>query len=169
MKAVILDLDHTLVHAVHPKEDVLKEQAFTFTPAKKPYNVYKRPFLDEFMEFCFQTFDKVLIWSAGTEDYVEGILANCNIPILRKKKLFRIITRSTFNKHSKNISHILTHPELEESKIFFVDDKIDSIKGASALCHLVKAEPFRYYEYRGDSYLLYLQAYLSSLLKSMGE
>ena len=168
MKAIILDLDRTLIHSVSPKKDVIKQQTFTLQLAPKDiYHVYKRPLLDDFFAFCFQNFDQVMVWSSGTEDYVEGILACCQIPILKEKELFRIITRDTFDKHSKDISHILTHPELKESDIFFVDDKLDVIKGLNERCYLIEAEPFNYYEYAGDRYLEYLKTFLASILESL--
>ena len=168
MKVLILDLDHTLIHSVDPKEDIFDKPAFALHLSEKSiYNIYKRPFLEEFLNFCFEKFDRIIIWSAGTLDYVEGILTHCRLPVLEQEKLFRLITRDTYNKHSKDLSHILTHPELKDSWIFFVDDKLDRVKGVTEKCQLVKAEPFYYYDYAGDTYLSFLQSYLDCMLKTL--
>lgn len=62
---LVLDLDETLVHA-RPAS----------IPGRRPdfvsggHSVYKRPFLDEFLQSCSQHFE-LAVWSAGGKDYVE--------------------------------------------------------------------------------------------------
>lgn len=34
----------------------------------------KRPYLDEFIDFCFEHFERVIVWSAGKRDYVHCIV-----------------------------------------------------------------------------------------------
>ena len=34
----------------------------------------KRPHLDEFLDFCFEHFEKVIVWSAGQRDYVHALV-----------------------------------------------------------------------------------------------
>jgi TFIIF-interacting CTD phosphatase-like protein len=34
----------------------------------------KRPHLDEFLDFCFEHFEKVIVWSAGQRDYVHKLV-----------------------------------------------------------------------------------------------
>ena len=36
----------------------------------------KRPHVDDFIDHCFETFDMVIIWSAGTEKYVNKVVEN---------------------------------------------------------------------------------------------
>ncbi|XP_021908718.1 uncharacterized protein LOC110822810 isoform X2 [Carica papaya] len=48
--------------------------------------VFKRPFCDEFMSFCFERF-KVGIWSSALERNVEGVL-DCVMGYFKSKLLF---------------------------------------------------------------------------------
>ena len=69
MKLLILDLDETLIHAV---EKPLEHKADFKTDF---YYVYKRPFINEFIEFCFQTF-KVGIWTTAGEYFARDVVSN---------------------------------------------------------------------------------------------
>lgn len=93
-KNIVLDIDATLVHTHGDDDDFKKLKLFnnskiinhrgriytmllkdvTHVPGSgeemKLYGVY-RPYLKEFIEFCFDYFDNVIIWSAGKEKYVE--------------------------------------------------------------------------------------------------
>lgn len=66
MKLLILDLDETLIHAV---EQPLERTADFKTDF---YYVYKRPFVNEFLEFCFQTF-KVGVWITAGEYFARDV------------------------------------------------------------------------------------------------
>ncbi len=66
-KLLILDLDETLIHATEEKSE--READFLVGQ----YFVYKRPFLDEFLEFCFENFD-VAVWTTATKSYAGEIL-----------------------------------------------------------------------------------------------
>lgn len=65
---LILDLDETLVYAC-PKGSAEKCDFET-----EKYCVVKRPYLDNFLEFCFSNY-QVAIWTTGGEEYAEAI---CN-------------------------------------------------------------------------------------------
>ena len=66
-KLLILDLDETLIYAT---EERLEREA-DFCACQ--YFVYKRPFLEAFLEFCFENFG-VAIWTTATKSYAEEIL-----------------------------------------------------------------------------------------------
>ncbi len=66
-KLLILDLDETLIFAT---EEKLGRQA-DFLVGQ--YFVYQRPFLESFLEFCFEHFE-VAIWTTATKSYAEEIL-----------------------------------------------------------------------------------------------
>lgn len=68
-KLLVLDLDETLIYAT--EERLEAEPDF----AVGQYYVYKRPFLKEFLEFCFDNFE-VAIWTSSTRNYAEGIVKN---------------------------------------------------------------------------------------------
>lgn len=93
-KNIVLDIDATLVHTHGDDEEYLNLNLFTnpkmlkyrgrtycmslidvTSPPgtgeeMKLYGIY-RPYLKEFIDFCFEYFDNVIIWSAGKKKYVE--------------------------------------------------------------------------------------------------
>jgi len=71
---IILDLDNTLIHSIY---NCKCYGDFTFDG----YSIYKRPYLEKFIDYCFTNFDHVIIWSLGGREYVESIIDN----ILGKK------------------------------------------------------------------------------------
>jgi hypothetical protein len=93
-KNIVLDIDATLVHTHGDDEEYLNLNLFTnpkmlkyrgrtycmsLTDVTSPpgtgeemklYGIY-RPYLKEFIDFCFEYFDNVIVWSAGKKKYVE--------------------------------------------------------------------------------------------------
>jgi len=67
-KLLVLDLDQTLIHATEERLD--RDEDFKLFE----YHVYKRPHLDEFLEFAFSTFD-VGVWTSSGEQYAQGIVS----------------------------------------------------------------------------------------------
>jgi RNA polymerase II subunit A small phosphatase-like protein len=66
---LILDLDETLIHA----SKTLIHEEYDFKVFH--YYVYKRPFLDNFLEICAENF-QLAIWSSASDDYVAEIVKN---------------------------------------------------------------------------------------------
>lgn len=94
-KTIVLDLDETLVHTfgetdtlkkikllTDPRHIELRRECFIldFYDARegKQYHLWgiKRPYLDEFLENCFNLFDIVIVWTAGSTDYADAIVNN---------------------------------------------------------------------------------------------
>ena len=63
---LILDVDETLIHAT--KKELSQKVDFKIFD----YNVYKRPFLDEFLKEVKSNF-LLAIWSSASDDYVEQV------------------------------------------------------------------------------------------------
>jgi len=67
---LILDIDGTLVHT-------MAHDGFFEGPDYEDLDLrlcsYKRPGLDDFIEFCFTHFQSVSLWTAGTQEYAEFI------------------------------------------------------------------------------------------------
>lgn len=83
-KLLILDLDETLIHSV---ETPFEHQAdFCFGK----FYTYKRPYLREFLEFCFEHFE-VAVWTSSTTAYAEEIVKNI---LTAEQKLTFLWTRS---------------------------------------------------------------------------
>ena len=122
-RCLILDLDHTLLHSVNRDKDKISQPNFSY----KDYNIYLRPQLEKFLEYCFNSVPYIIIWSAGTEDYVNFCVAN----LPGKYQYYRIIHRNTYETVRKDVSLILTDPRLNECSFVFVDDTPDRITGIS--------------------------------------
>lgn len=69
LKLIILDLDETLIHAT---ESALEREADFRTEL---YHVYKRPYVDEFLYFCFQYF-KVGVWTTAGRYFAQDVIKN---------------------------------------------------------------------------------------------
>lgn len=92
-KVIVLDLDSTLINTQESFESFkslnimkkpellhLKHRCYCIklfdTEDGSRYDFWgiKRPHLDEFLLFCFNYFKIVIVWSAGTRDYVNAIV-----------------------------------------------------------------------------------------------
>lgn len=68
-KLLILDIDETLVYATESKLDIAEDfQAWK-------YFIYKRPYLNEFLEEVSKYY-KLAIWSSASDDYVKIVSKN---------------------------------------------------------------------------------------------
>lgn len=86
-KNIILDLDETLVHTHENEYDGTFENLYKYKNEEYMVNFtdlmengditttkmwgIRRPYFQKFIKFCFDNFDNVIIWSAGTERYVK--------------------------------------------------------------------------------------------------
>ena len=84
---VVLDLDETLLHTTKmdsydlcnnellQSTEGVKMSIFTLSHSRNNYRVlFHRPYLDMFIDFCFRNFARVIIWSAGSLQYVQAIV-----------------------------------------------------------------------------------------------
>jgi hypothetical protein len=69
---IILDLDETLVYTSLVKIQGMKPMLKFYHSGLKHY-IYKRPYIEEFLKFCFENFD-VAVWTAAEEHYARMIL-----------------------------------------------------------------------------------------------
>ncbi|GAB2302136.1 hypothetical protein Dimus_036153 [Dionaea muscipula] len=84
-KLIVVDLNGLLVHRTH--------RYLGKVPSNRKHDalfgnqlVYKRPFCEEFMNFCLERFE-IGLWSSGKEHNVDGVL-DCVLKGLRSKLLF---------------------------------------------------------------------------------
>ncbi len=92
-KAIVLDLDETLIHTfdstdsaktlrllTDPRHIEIRKECYIldFYDARedKQYHMWgiRRPYLDEFLDFCFNKFGLVIVWTAGSADYADAIV-----------------------------------------------------------------------------------------------
>ena len=159
-KLLILDLDETLIYAT---EENL-ERAPNFSVGQ--YFVHKRPFLDEFLEFCFENFE-VAIWTTATKLYAEEILQtilkeNQNLKFLwtRERCTFAFDAEEREHYFVKKMYKLRRRGQKLES-VIVVDDSPNVWKCSYG--NLIRVKKFE-----GDSTddeLRVLPAYLKKLLK----
>jgi RNA polymerase II subunit A small phosphatase-like protein len=74
---LILDLDGTLIFSSTEYKSCSKLCTLTLYPATI-YHVYKRPYLDYFLDFCSNHF-QIAIWTAASHSYATEIVRNLNV------------------------------------------------------------------------------------------
>lgn len=85
-KTIVLDLDETLVHSCEEMADIrylnfkdgqVSERFYQMqlqNQYQTPMWGVTRPHTKEFLNFCFDYFDSVIVWSAGLPAYVDSIV-----------------------------------------------------------------------------------------------
>lgn len=145
-KNIVLDIDETLVYSHEEVDNLVKLGLFTNN--KLMYlrsRVYVldledgamwgviRPHAEEFLGFCADYFDKVIIWSAGTEDYVKKIVKFL-FKDLRKPDLIYTREDCDFENEEprfKPLSKLMKQEpwlNLTEKNTLFVDDRSHTFK-----------------------------------------
>ena len=141
---IILDIDHTLAHAT---EDYYFDNPKTDLKFKNPeinfdyfFSFTKRPYLEDFLTYCCNRFDKINFYSSAQPWHVKAFLSMIKIP--DNKIGFIKDIRFTSNERS-----LAFHREYmkEMNNSFMVDDKPLVIKGYNNVVFPI--EKFNAYEY----------------------
>lgn len=149
---IILDLDHTLIHSIRLtytlKEDHYDNtQCLKFNTNSDEYITFKRSYANEFLRYCFNKYDNVVIWSAGTSDYVHEILHK----LFGEYVFDLILTRDhcvdfmkDFNQNRIKILFNECGIRIfdDEHTSIFIDDKVDRIQNRPRNLKLIEAPPF---------------------------
>lgn len=160
---LILDLDNTLVHALSSKERKKKYDLTTENNRMRKcnfivdcgdncfYYVYKRPGVDNFLKRVCEVFDYVIVWSAGSEDYVnptvEKLFKN------QEKKPRYIISQETFGMIEKDIENLIkSDPKINQKQLWFMDDIPERILNLPEK-HIITVPPFTVDKIDTDDYL----------------
>jgi len=161
-KCIILDLDKTLIHSVRPERDKIQNPCVHLEISdNNHYNLYIRDHLQEFLEFCFENFTSVILWTAATDGYVETLLPY--IPFPKDCFFHKIITRDLYNTSTKNLDFIMTDPTLcDINQVLFVDDIPHRIKNLPKK-NMIVAKEFDSQSPEKDTYLLDLMQIIPML------
>lgn len=190
-KDIILDMDETLLHTfshldsddivdlINAREEITDRVYTCHVPdldmrpgsgINRLVTGIVRPGFEDFMRFCYENFTKVIIWSAGTNNYVNRVIeeacAEVGLPdlILTRENCVR-----TLNGYEKPIAVLQdTFPKLGVSlrTTLIVDDRETSF--ISNLDNGVLITPFlpepgeneKMLAFRYDDVLMHLQEWL---------
>ena len=135
-KNIVLDIDATLVHThgddgeyvnlkLFSDPKMIKHRGRIYTmnlrdvtsppgtgEELKLYGIY-RPWLREFLDFCFKYFDNIVVWSAGKKKYVEKM---CELMFTDRKK----------KPLTKLYNDPRTNGMFNETNTYVVDDRDDT-------------------------------------------
>lgn len=130
-KNLILDLDETLVHTYEKTDEFDDILNYSLALDSKPYIVSDtyvdgddiiydkmwgttRPWMREFLISSFNNFDKVIIWSAGTDRYVRDTI---EIIMSRIGKPHKIFTRKSCLNSRKNFTKPIEHLNVQSPEL----------------------------------------------------
>jgi len=129
-KTIVIDLDETLVHTL---ETPITHDMRNYLIPHRGYELAKcsirgmwgiyRPYTREFLKYCHKTFDRIIIWSAGTEEYV-----HCIVEALQESFDFypdEIYSRPdcVFNNYMKYYHKPLKKLNVDMEATLIIDDK----------------------------------------------
>lgn len=177
--AIVLDLDSTLIYTIDNENSMERAMIADMKNASKG-NVYRiqfpgdemlgvfRPYLTEFLLFCREYFDKMIVYTAGTEDYGRAI-----VRIIEKKtgvKFDEFYARKNCLVIDDNLLHTednmrkpleIVLPHVDICKMMIVDDKMCNFRFNPRNGILIPAFSPQYIEdVAADNYLLQLMNWL---------
>ena len=93
---VVLDLDETLCYVYHPDDasgfqyqpDIKEDAKIDYKSEKTILFVYKRPNLDNFLDYLDQNFEPI-IWSTGVQEYVDLVVDAIDPKGIFRKRLYQ--------------------------------------------------------------------------------
>jgi RNA polymerase II subunit A small phosphatase-like protein len=129
-KILSLDLDETLISSVYA---AIPERYPDFD--LRPYVVYKRPYVNEFLDWAYDNFDQIGVFTTATKNYAEVVVEN----VFGDRPLAFMFTRkdcvdpepnmgiyATFARdYYKDATKILQATKSTLKDLYIVDDKIN--------------------------------------------
>lgn len=156
---IILDVDNTLVHAVdnHNLGNLCSHNDVISTPN---YNVYIRPNLYRFLDYCFSITPYVILWSAGNFQYISEITKY----IFKNYEFYSVITMDTFGTIYKNVNWICDDLNIKNSVIIFIDDIPERIVRSENTV-IITIHPFQCHE-KLDEHLIKMSEMIDLIINN---
>jgi hypothetical protein len=154
LKTIVLDLDATLIHSrelrCSENKDVYKglKNFENFYIMSDDFIVVERPKGQKFLNYLFENFENLIVWTAASKDYAEFIIDKC----IRKDEnrqlswyFFSYHCNLSEDKYSstKNLKLLREYfhlDECDETSICILDDYSDVADGNPGKC--IIAPPF---------------------------
>lgn len=135
-KILILDVDQTLIQSEYIKGTAKEkvEQKFkkelerfeNFKVCDNEYLTFVRPYIRDFIKFCFEHFN-VIIWSSATPDYLQEILEYLVYPIGYPVQVLSRVDCYVDNfNYVKELTYITTTYNVTLDDVVAVDDQVSS-------------------------------------------
>lgn len=145
-KVIVLDLDETLIHTLSDDEfngsnkgyellrlyPDLRGRLYKLNVQGRPMWSIKRPYVDVFLRYVLDNFSKVIVWSAGIDEYVHEVVDWLFGTILISPDAIygRSFCEIESKKYTKPIRKLVIQPDLRESvrldNTLFIDDNVVS-------------------------------------------
>lgn len=145
-KVIVLDLDETLIHTFSDDEfgpsnrgyellrlnPDLRGRLYKLSVQDKVLWSIKRPYVDVFLRYVLDNFGKVIVWSAGIDEYVHEVVDWLfgTIMISPDAIYGRSFCEIETKKYTKPIRKLLIQPGLNDSvrmdNTLFIDDNVVS-------------------------------------------
>lgn len=172
-KVLFLDLDNTLLctYAGPIPEDIAKnlDEEYQYVldfGTEKMFGVF-RPHLRTFLRFCDDYFDKMIVYTAGTDEY--GLMIADLLEKFADVKFYKVYGRSsnlnidsgpwrTGETYRKPLKLITEKDGFDIRKVLLVDDKFYNFRfNPRNGIHIPEFEPRTFLEYQEDTALLQLR------------
>lgn len=133
-KILVLDVDQTLIQSeyIKGKSQEKVEQQFkkelerfeNFKVCNNEYLTFVRPYIRDFIKFCFEHFN-VVIWSSATLDYLQEILEYLVYPIAYPiEVLSRVDCYEDSFCYIKNLEIIISKYNITFDDVIAIDDNV---------------------------------------------
>lgn len=165
IKNVILDIDETLIHTRTQDKKISGRRAdLSFNIGSETYYVYYRPGLKEFLNFVFDNFSTVNIWTAATRVYAQKILTNI-LSSKQRAKLTFFNSREHTVDGAKPLSLVFRNEAAKKhgilpSNTIIIDDRSDVSRHNPGNAIIIPP-----WKGQTDTYLLKLIVVLQGILK----
>lgn len=152
-KTIVLDLDETLIHAYDdieqlkemgvfsdPKYIDLRRRIFKISfdqedengdAAKYQMWAIERPYLRDFLEFCTNYFQHVIVWSAGIKPYVREVVKHIFRGLDKPKVVYsreKCEGKKNLYKPLRKLIDENPHLDLDLTQMFALDDRCSTFK-----------------------------------------
>ncbi|MEZ5335075.1 MAG: HAD family hydrolase [Methanolobus sp.] len=166
-KLLILDLDETLIHS--EMNGLGHQHDFRCSD----YYVYKRPFLEEFLEFIASLFE-VAVWTSASSDYADCIISNIfpeNYPlkfVWSRERCTRMYVHPSETIEMNSFTYVKDMKKVKNKgydlrKILVIDDSPEQLQRSYG--NLIQVKQFSGEE--DDNELYFLKSYLAILKNVM--
>jgi TFIIF-interacting CTD phosphatase-like protein len=135
-KKIVLDIDETLVNTRESLDSIKGIDLSDPDVSKRFYSLFlppdyfhvwgvMRPGCKEFLSFCFDYFDKVIVWSAGEEKYVRAVVDRIFEGLPEPDGIFsRAFCDTHDNNTTKPLLKLQQHfPDIDLTNTLILDDR----------------------------------------------